>query len=108
MKWLKKGGLMHIEVPSSNWFVSKLGNTYHKVFNPGFASNLSPMHPPYHLYEFSHKSFQIHGSMNNYEVAKHSYHVCQTYLPKILDPIVIPYMKATDSGMQLVIWLRKI
>lgn len=107
MKWLKKGGVMHIEVPNSNWLTSKLGNLYHKLFNPGFASNLSPMHPPYHLYEFSHKTFEIHGEINNYEVAKFTYHVCNTYLPSMLDVLVIPYMKATDTGMQLVIWLRK-
>jgi len=108
MKWLKKGGLMHIEVPNSNWFVSRLGNAYHKIFNPGYASNLSPMHPPYHLYEFSHKSFQVHGKKNGYEVAKHTYHVCNTYLPKVLDTLAVPYMEATNSGMQLVIWLRKL
>ena len=108
MKWLKKGGVMHIEVPNSNWFVSRMGNFYHSIFNPGFASNLSPMHPPYHLYEFSHKTFQVHGEKNGYQVAKHSYHVCTTYLPKILDTVAVPYMEATNSGMQLVIWLQKL
>lgn len=108
MKWLKKGGLIQIEVPSSNWFVSRLGNFYYKLFNTGFASNISPMHSPFHLYEFTNKTFEIHGRMNGYEVAFCEYHVCTTYLPKILDPIVIPYMEKTNSGMQLEIWLRKL
>ena len=108
LKWLKKDGIMHIEVPNSNWFVSKLGNLYYKIFSPGFASNLSPMHSPYHLYEFSHNTFEKHGEKHNYEIASYKYHVCNTYLPAFLNVLAVPYMKYSNSGMQLVIWLRKL
>ena len=33
--------------------------------------------------------------------------VCDTFLPKSLDFIVKPYMKARDQGMQLAVLLQK-
>ena len=49
----------------------------------------------------------INGERLGYSVAKQRHDVCSTYLPSILNPIVVPYMKATDTGMQLSVWLRK-
>lgn len=107
MKWLKPGGLVFIEVPSSKWLVNKIVNIYYKFRCSDYVANLSPMHPPYHLYEFSKKAFEIHAAKNNYEIADYRYPICQTFLPKILDPILKAYMKNTNTGMDLSIWLRK-
>lgn len=107
MKWLKHGGLVFIEVPSSKWLVNKLVNNYYKFHRSDYVANLSPMHPPYHLYEFSKKTFEILAANNNYEIAAYRYPVCQTFLPKILDPLLKTYMKRTNTGMDLAIWLRK-
>jgi len=107
MKWLKPGGLVFIEVPSSNWLVNKLINIYYRLHGSDYVSNLSPMHSPYHLYEFSKKSFELHSIRNNYEIADYRYFVCQTFLPKVFDPILKSYMKKTNTGMELAIWLRK-
>ncbi|MFL5763468.1 MAG: class I SAM-dependent methyltransferase [Bacteroidia bacterium] len=107
LRWLKPNGIIHVEVPSSRWLLSRLMNLYYRMRGSDFVSNISPMHAPYHLYEFGLQSFQLHGKANNYEVISYKYHVCSTYLPKIADAIVRPYMNWTDSGMQLVIWLRK-
>lgn len=107
LKWLKPGGLLFIEVPSSNWFIGKLINFYYKITFQGYVGNLSPMHSPYHLFEFSKKSFEYHSKINNYEIATYNYYVCETFLPKFFDPILKSYMKATNTGMELAIWLRK-
>lgn len=107
MQWLKPNGIIWIEVPSSNWLVSQIINYYYKLKNSDYVGNLSPMHRPFHLYEFDLKSFQKHAKMNNYEVAMYKFYVCDTYLPKFLDPLLKPYMKRTNTGMQLAIWLRK-
>jgi 2-polyprenyl-3-methyl-5-hydroxy-6-metoxy-1,4-benzoquinol methylase len=107
MKWLKPEGIMHIEVPSSDWLVSKLINFYYFIRGTDYVGNISPMHPPYHLYEFSHKSFEEHARKNNYEIALRQNAVCQSYMPAAVDAIIRPYMKMTDTGMQLIIWLRK-
>jgi 2-polyprenyl-3-methyl-5-hydroxy-6-metoxy-1,4-benzoquinol methylase len=107
MKWLKPNGIMHIEVPSSNWLISSFINRYYKLKGLDYVGNISPMHAPFHLYEFGLKSFEAHGKKNNYEIALSEYHVCTTYMPKIIDFFIIPYMKWTSKGMQLSVWLKK-
>jgi len=107
MRWLKPGGYMHIEVPSSDWLVNKLINFIYRITGTDYVANLSPMHEPFHLHEFGLQSFKKHAASYNYEVAFHEYYVCLTYLPRIINVFIIPYMKMTDTGMQLSIWLRK-
>jgi len=101
MKWLKPNGIIHIEVPSSDWLVNKLINFYYRLRRTDYVGNISPMHTPFHLYEFGLRSFTEHAKKNNYEVALHEYYVCETYMPKIIDLIIKPYMKWTNTGMQL-------
>jgi ubiquinone/menaquinone biosynthesis C-methylase UbiE len=107
LTWLKPGGLIHIEVPSADWLINKLVNRYYRLRGTDYVANLSPMHPPYHLYEYSLESFQKNGLTNGYEVVHHDRYVCPTYMPKILDGVMRKYMKATGKGMQLSVWLRK-
>ncbi len=106
-RWLKPNGLLHIEVPSSDWLIAKLFNLYYKLIGTDYVTNISPMHTPFHLYEFGLQSFVENGKQHGYEIAKHEYYPCQTYLPKVLDKPLTWYMKATDKGMQLAVWLRK-
>lgn len=107
LDWLKPGGLLHIEVPSSDWLINKIVNAVYRLKGCDYVTNLSPMHEPFHLYEFSLNSFKKNAKLNNYEIAFYEYFVCQTYLPSSLDFILKNYMKSTDTGMQLSIWLRK-
>lgn len=65
------------------------------------------MHTPFHLYEFGLGSFRAHAGLHGYEVAHHQYFVCQTFLPRVISPAARFLMRATDSGMQLEVWLRK-
>jgi predicted SAM-dependent methyltransferase len=107
LNWLKPGGIIHIEVPSSHWLTNKLINRIYKLKGTDYVANLSPMHEPYHLYEFGLKSFQKHAAIHKYTIADHRYIVCDTFLPKSLDFILKPYMKNTDKGMQLALLLMK-
>lgn len=107
MKWLKPWGVIHIEVPSSDWLINKIINFYYRMIGGDYVGNISPMHIPFHLYEFGLKSFEKHAKQNNYEIALHEYYVCKTYMPKIMDYFLKPYMKWTNTGMQLCVWLRK-
>lgn len=108
LKWLKPNGIIHIEVPSSNWLINKIINFYYKIRRTDYVGNISPMHSPFHLYEFGLKSFQLHGKKNKYEVFFHEYYVCNSYMPKAIDLFLRPYMKTTNTGMQLCVWLKKI
>ncbi len=77
MKWLKPGGLMQIEVPSSDYIVSKFINTYFRIIGTNYVTNLSPMHDPFHLYEFSLESFKAYVKQSSeYSIAFHEYYVC--------------------------------
>lgn len=105
--WLKQGGIIHIEVPSSRWMISRLLNLSYKLRGKDYVSNISPMHVPYHLYEFDLRSFYEHGSANNYKLKDYSYYVCDTFLPKFIDPIARQIMSRTNTGMQLCVWLQK-
>ncbi len=108
MGWLKPGGIMHIEVPSSKWLINKIANIYYQnIYLSDFVANLSPMHPPYHLYEFCLRSFEENSKINNYKIVHHDYYVCETYMPKVFDFMLKPAMEFTKTGMQLCVWLRK-
>jgi ubiquinone/menaquinone biosynthesis C-methylase UbiE len=107
LSWLKPGGIIHIEVPSSEWLTHKLVNFYYKLRGLEYVANLSPMHEPYHLYEFDLKTFKINGEKLGYKVARFDYYVCDTFLPKSLDFILKPYMRKKNKGMQLCVFLKK-
>ncbi|MBN8696791.1 MAG: methyltransferase domain-containing protein [Bacteroidetes bacterium] len=107
IKWLKPGGIVHIEVPSSKWFINKLINFAYNIRGLDYVGNISPMHTPFHLYEFGIKSFELNGKANKYSIIHQQHFVCETYMPKVIDVITKPYMKMTNTGMQLVVWLKK-
>lgn len=99
-RWLRPRGIIHAEVPSSAWLVSKIVNLYDRLWGTNLVTNLSPMHPPFHLFEFGLRSF------NKYEVAHHEVAVCVTpHLPLrfLWDWI----MRCTGTGMQLTVYLRR-
>jgi SAM-dependent methyltransferase len=108
MEWLKPGGLMHVEVPSSAFLLSRLVRLFYRLtLNGDYVINLSPMHSPYHLYEFSLQSFVLGGARAGYDVVHHEYYPCAAYLPARLVRLVDALMKWSRTGMQLVVWLRR-
>jgi len=108
LKWLKPGGLVHIEVPSSNYFIGKLINLYCRLRGTTYVTNLSPMHSPFHLYEFGLASFEKVAVKLNCEIVMHRYDVGNIMsIPSVLHPILKYYMKLTNTGMQLTVYLRK-
>lgn len=104
---LKSGGILHVEVPYSKWFIADLINLSYKIKGKQFVTNLSPMHSPFHLYEFSINSFEEAAKDINMKVVHTDHFVCETYLPKFLAKIARSYMKKSKRGMQLSVWLKK-
>jgi SAM-dependent methyltransferase len=105
-KWVRQGGLLFAEIPSARWLIGRLLNVSYRARRLDYVTNLSPMHPPYHLYEFTVESFAAHGRRAGYEVASYQVLPCETFLPGAVDPIARRIMAATGTGMQLQIWLR--
>jgi SAM-dependent methyltransferase len=108
IKWLKPGGLIYINVPSTKWLIAKMVNFQYKIRLRNYVCNISPMHAPFHLYEFSLKSFNLNAKINNYNIVYHDYSVCETFLPKVFDKVMKKIMHTTNTGMELNIWLKKI
>lgn len=108
LKWLKPDGVIHIEVPSSNYLITKIFNLYYKIIGTNYVSNISPMHEPFHIYEFDVRSFEKNGEILNYQIDYYNYDVASIYhIPKIFHPMLKWYMRMTKTGMQLTVWLKK-
>lgn len=108
MQWLKPGGVLQAEVPSSKWLMSRIANMFFATHGVNYVSNLSPMHSPFHLYEFGLESFHRHAQRIGYEVAQHRIEVCSIYhAPRFLHPFLRSYMERSGTGMQLTVWLRR-
>lgn len=106
-RWLKPHGLMHVEVPSSKFLLSRLVGLFYRLTGANYVINTCPMHAPFHLYEFGLESFVRLGRRTGYSVALHEYVPCAGYMPAWLIGPFNTLMKATDTGMQLIVWLRK-
>ncbi len=107
LTWLAPYGLLHVEVPSSRWLIARALNVAYRIQGMDYVTNLSPMHPPYHLYEFSLASFRRHGERAGYRLVAHQTLPCETFLPKTLESLATRVMNATGTGMQLQVWLAR-
>lgn len=106
--WLKPGGLIHLEVPHAGWLLSRLINFYYRLQGTRFVTHLSPMHSPYHLYEFTPQSFRFWSQGRGLSLRLVEVQVCEIFhFPVWLHPFLRAWMKATQSGMQLTVWLQK-
>ena len=82
IQWLRPGGIIHVEVPSSKWLIPKLVNAFYRLTGTNYVTNLSPMHVPFHLYEFDLKSFSLLREKVKYKIERYKYDVCSIcYVP---------------------------
>lgn len=100
---------MHIEVPSSGYLMNKLMNFFYRITGNNYVTNLCPMHVPFHLYEFSYKSFSNLSEKLKYKIVKHEYFSGEILFGiRLLHPVLKTLMNWTNSGMQLTVWIKKI
>lgn len=108
IRWLKPGGIVHIEVPSADHLIPKFINLYYRLRGTNYVTNLSPMHEPFHLYEFTLKSFEAAVKKISCSIIFHQYKVGSIYVfPKLVHPVLRKYMERKNQGMQLTVWLQK-
>ena len=106
---LKPGGMIVADIPSSRFLLARLINLYYRLSGTPYVTNISPMHPPFHLYEFTHRSFERNGARIGYEVARHRYWVTTLFnVPEPLEPIVRQALTKSGLGDGLSIVLRKL
>lgn len=107
LRWTKKGGVIAIEVPNSDWLIAKLINKVYKIKGSDFVANISPMHEPFHIFEFTKKTFEEAAKLLNYEIALLEYFPGQTYGPGPIKKLLKPMVKG-EKAMQLYVILRKL
>ncbi len=107
LRWARPGGLIHVEVPSADWLIARMLDFVYRVQGLDYTTHLSPMHSPFHLYEFTLVSFERHAERVGYEIASHRRLVADPYVPAWLRRPFGKVMKRTGTGMQLEIWLRR-
>jgi 2-polyprenyl-3-methyl-5-hydroxy-6-metoxy-1,4-benzoquinol methylase len=107
LQWLKPGGLIYIGVPNAYTLNQQLINFMYKLRGMDYVSNISPMHPPFHIYEFTRKAFKKNALINKYSILSLKGVTYRTYLPKILDPFLMPFIRWTKTDMNLVVWIKK-
>lgn len=108
LAWTARGGLLFVEVPSAHWLLGRLLNLAYRAQGLDYVTNLSPMHPPYHLYEFTLEAFAQHSRRAAYEVVEHRFVPCETFLPAGVETVAAKIMQATNTGMVLQLWLRPV
>jgi SAM-dependent methyltransferase len=105
---VRPGGIITGGVPSASALLPRLLNLYYRVCGTTYVTNISPMHPPYHLYEFTHRSFVANGKKLGYEVAKHVIWTPPIFnIPAKLQPVLRPLLDRIGRGDGLIVFLRK-
>jgi SAM-dependent methyltransferase len=108
VRWLRPGGRIVLEVPSSNWLIARLINRFFRLKGTAYVTHCSPMHSPFHLYEFGAKSFAANGARLGYRVEELTIEVgVDPTMPAALQRLLRPVMAATDTGMMLHAVLQK-
>src|SRR5439155_10058280 len=77
LDWLRPGGFIYISVPYAGWLMSRMLNSYYRVTATDYVTNLSPLHSPFHLYEFGVKSFSENARKNGYEFYHYEHSICE-------------------------------
>lgn len=110
LTWLKPGGIIHLEVPSSKYLMARFLNFYFRLRGTNYVTHLSPMHEPFHIYEFDLRSFDEHARNSNlHKIVYFEYYPCAPdHLNKITQKFLNKIMTVTNTGMQLAVWLKKI
>ncbi len=107
LRWTRPGGLIHVEVPSSDWLMARMLDLAYRMQGLDYTTHLSPMHSPFHLYEFTMACFERHAGRAGYEIASHRRFVGDTYVPARLRRPLAKAMERSGTGMQLEVWLRR-
>lgn len=108
MKWLNPGGVIHVEVPDAGYLLSRIFNLYFWLGRTDFVVNISPMHAPFHLYEFTRKSFELNGERTGYSVACVERYASSMNIAPRLSKVLEPVMKATETGDVIIVYLKKL
>ncbi len=55
---LLPGGFLYVIVPAAEWLLARLLDCYYRVRGTQLTTHTAPLHPPFHLYEFTRRTLR--------------------------------------------------
>ncbi|MCC7303216.1 MAG: class I SAM-dependent methyltransferase [Bacteroidia bacterium] len=107
VRHLSETGVIHIEVPHANWLVSRIARLQFRMRGTRWVMNLSPMHRPFHLYEFTPLSFRKYAASRGLRVRELHVFNTNSYLHPFIDFLIRPVMELTSTGIGLKVWISR-
>ncbi|NPA33905.1 MAG: class I SAM-dependent methyltransferase [Chlorobi bacterium] len=104
---LKNSGIIYICVPNNRWLTYELVKLVYGLTGRCFTPHLAPLHPPFHLYEFSKNTIRYMASMLNLDIVAIQTRTDRTYVPGLLHPIVKFFSRLLDKGYEVEVLLKK-
>lgn len=108
LRWVRPGGIVYAEVPNARHLMARVINAFFAIQRANMVTHLSPMHSPFHIYEFDPRSFRQHGAKAGYELAEVQYEIGTVrQVPAFTHGLFRTLMWAGNSGLQMHVVLRK-
>ncbi len=104
---LKEKGIIYVCVPNNRWLTYTLVKLAYALTGKCFTPHLAPLHPPFHLYEFSKNTFHHVAPMLNLEIIDIRTRTERTYVPRPLHYPVKFFSKLLDKGYEVEVIFQK-
>ncbi len=104
---LRENGIIYVCVPNNRWLTYDIVKLAYSLTGRCFTPHLAPLHPPFHLYEFSKRTFRYIASTLNLEVVAMRTRTERTYVPGLLHSPVKFLSKLLDKGYEVEVILKK-
>lgn len=106
--WLKPGGYLHLQVVNHRWLYKNLLGLFYKICFRKHVPYTSCGRKPFHMCEYSARTFKIYSAMKDLELCQLNSYPCNTYIPICLFSRWMEYiMWRFNRGMELSLIVRK-
>lgn len=108
LAWLKPGGYLHLETVNKRWLYKSALLLLYKFTFTKVVPFTSPLRKPYHVCEYSAKTFKVYCTLNNLKLSKLNSYPCDTYIKnKWAGKIMENFMERFNLGMEMSAIIQK-
>jgi 2-polyprenyl-3-methyl-5-hydroxy-6-metoxy-1,4-benzoquinol methylase len=109
LNWLKPGGYLQLETVNSRWFYKRALHFFYKITFTKIVPYTSPLRKPFHVCEYSAKTFKVYCELNNLKLINLNSHPCNTYIKiKWADRWMQYLMRRFHSGAEMSVIIQKV
>jgi len=107
--WLKPGGYLQLETVNSRWFYKRVLHLFYKLTFTKIVPYTSALRKPFHVCEYSAKTFQVYCHLNNLKLCNLNSYPCNTYIKiKWADKLMQYLMRRFHSGAEVSVIIQKV